>query len=74
MKRNFWLFAVNIWAKGIGAIVGWAVCFNQCSNFDGKPMEVAILAGYCALGYMGGNFVSAVAVPLMMPELTGEKN
>lgn len=73
MKRNFLLGVVNIWAKSIGAIIGGAACFNRCSNFDGKPMDVAILAGYCALGYMVGNFVSAVTVPLI-PELTGEKN
>ena len=60
MKRNFWLGVVNIWAKSIGAIIGGRVCFSQFPQYEGKPMDVAILAGYCALGYMAGNLVSAV--------------
>ena len=61
MKRHFWLFAVNIRAKAIGAILGGAVYFSQCPKYEDKPMDVVILAGYCALGYMAGNLVAAVA-------------
>ena len=64
MKRFYWLFALNIRAKSIGAILGGAACLCQCEKFDGGPMAMAILAGYCALGYMAGNTVSAAAVLL----------
>ena len=64
MKRFFWLFTVNIRAKTIGAILGGAVCLSQCEKFDGGPMDMAILAGYCALGYMAGNLVSAAVILL----------
>ena len=60
MKRNFGVLVVNIWAKSIGAIIGSAVCFRQFTGYKGEPRDVAILAGYCALGYMAGNLVSAV--------------
>lgn len=66
MKRHYWLFALNIRAKSIGAILGGAACLIQCEKFDGGPMAMAILAGYCALGYMAGNLVSAAAVLLGM--------
>ncbi|MBP5530663.1 MAG: hypothetical protein J6Y54_01350 [Lentisphaeria bacterium] len=64
MKRHYWLFAVNIRAKSIGAILGGAACLSQCEKFDGEPMDMAILAGYCALGYMAGNLVTAAAILL----------
>ena len=64
MKRHYWLLALNIRAKSIGAILGGAACLTQCKNFDGGPTDMAILAGYCALGYMAGNLVSAAAVLL----------
>ena len=66
MKRHCWLLAVNIRAKAVCSILGGMVCFSQCEKFDGGPMAVAILAGYCALGYMAGNLVSALAVLLGM--------
>ena len=64
MKRFYWLFALNIRAKSIGSILGGAACLTQCENCDGGPRDMAILAGYCALGYMAGNVVSALAVLL----------
>ena len=74
MKRNFGLLVVNIWAKSIGAIIGGAVCFRQFTGYEGKPMDVAILAGYCALGYMAGNLVSAVVSILLTAIEETEKN
>ena len=66
MKRFYWLFGVNIRAKSIGAILGGIACLTQSEKFDGGPVAMAILAGYCALGYMAGNLVSALAILLGM--------
>lgn len=60
-------------AKSIGAIIGGAVYFSQCPKYEGKPIEVAILAGYCALGYMAGNLVSAVVSIALMPAIAETK-
>ena len=72
MKRHFWLFAVNIRAKAVCSILGGIVCLTQCEKFDGGPMAVAILAGYCALGYMAGNLVSAAVILLGIGPTTDE--
>lgn len=73
MERNFRLLAINIGLKAVGAISGAFVFFATSKNFDGEPMEVAILAGYCALGYMAGNLLSAISALMLIDANNTEK-